>query len=264
LGKLKTLAMATLADGRIVLWEGGSLWVMQVPALPGAKQRTDFHAHHALQITLALEGEFELHLPNRSLREEAVMVAADANHAFEPRGLIALLFVDPESAAGRWLANTFPRHEPVAPLAPAQIHHIRASILELWRQPVATREQWRDLGQSLIRSLTGGAAAPPPDDRVQASLDWAEAHLDERLSVADVAEVVGLSIDRMSHLFVEQTGLAFRTYLLWLRMRRAVEAYAEGAALTAAAHEAGFADSAHFSRTFRRMFGVAAAELRLA
>ena len=38
---------------------------------------------------------------------------------------------------------------------------------------------------------------------------------------------------------------------------------AGGRSLTEAAHEAGFADSAHFSRTFRRMFGLPAAALRI-
>jgi AraC-like DNA-binding protein len=42
-----------------------------------------------------------------------------------------------------------------------------------------------------------------------------------------------------------------------------VEIYAAGASLTEAAHEAGFADSAHFSRTFRRTFGLPAASLRV-
>jgi len=63
------------------------------------------------------------------------------------------------------------------------------------------------------------------------------------------------------HLFVEQTGLPFRTYLLWRRLMRGLEAFASGASLTDAALGAGFSDSAHFSRTFRRMFGTAAAAL---
>ena len=36
---------------------------------------------------------------------------------------------------------------------------------------------------------------------------------------------------------------------------------ATGDSLTAAAHDAGFADSAHFSRTFLRMFGIPASVL---
>jgi hypothetical protein len=36
--------MTPLANGRIVLWQGGSLWIFHVPAAPGAQQMTDFHA----------------------------------------------------------------------------------------------------------------------------------------------------------------------------------------------------------------------------
>ena len=79
----------------------------------------------------------------------------------------------------------------------------------------------------------------------------------------DGAALVGLSPGRTRHLFVQQTGLPFRTYLLWLRLNRAVELYAGGASLTEAAHAAGFSDSAHLSRTFHRMFGIAAASLRV-
>jgi AraC-like DNA-binding protein len=42
-----------------------------------------------------------------------------------------------------------------------------------------------------------------------------------------------------------------------------VEAFAAGESLTTAAYRAGFADSAHLSRTFRRMYGMSAATLTL-
>ena len=51
-------------------------------------------------------------------------------------------------------------------------------------------------------------------------------------------------------------GLPLRRYVLWLRLRDVLLSLAEGASLTEAAHAAGFADSAHMSRTFRDMFGV--------
>jgi AraC-like DNA-binding protein len=255
--------MARLAHGRIVLWEGGGLWVFHVPALPQSRQRTDFHAHHAIQITLALDGEFQLYVGDEALGGPAVMVSADVSHAFEPKGLIALLFVDPESSAGRTLLRKRLAGREAIALAPDEAAALCTAIQDHARLD-ADDAQWRDQGQALIRALVGETEPPPADRRMEASLAWAEAHLDQGVGIADLARVIGLSPGRMSHLFVEQTGLPFRTYLLWLRMRRAVEAYARGASLTTAAYDAGFSDSAHFSRTFRRMFGVAAAELQLA
>jgi AraC family transcriptional regulator len=55
-----------------------------------------------------------------------------------------------------------------------------------------------------------------------------------------------------------ETGIRFRPYVLWLRLEIAVASYAAGNSLTEASYAGGFADSAHFSRTFKRMFGVAA------
>jgi len=92
---------------------------------------------------------------------------------------------------------------------------------------------------------------------------WAAARLDTPVSLADAATHVGLSSGRARHLFVEQTGLPFRTYLLWQRLTKAVELFSSGTSLTDAAHGAGFSDSSHLSRTFRRMFGIAADSLRV-
>ena len=256
--------MTPVAQGRIVLWQGGSLWIMDVPALPGAPERTDFHAHHAIQATFALDGVFDLHIADRSIPGPAAVVAADARHAFQPKGLIALLFVEPESRAGRAIYAAILGDHPIAAIPVALLEDYPARLSAAFRSAPRDDEVLRDLGRGLIDSLTGGLAPPPPDARVQTTIAWAAGQLDRQISAADAARNVGLSVDRMSHLFVEQTGLPFRTYLLWLRMTKAVEAIAAGVSLTEAAHEAGFADSAHFSRTFRRMFGVAAAALRLA
>ena len=48
--------MKVAGRGRIVIWEGASLWIMQVvPARESGATSTDFHAHHAIQVTMALE-----------------------------------------------------------------------------------------------------------------------------------------------------------------------------------------------------------------
>jgi AraC-like DNA-binding protein len=96
---------------------------------------------------------------------------------------------------------------------------------------------------------------------VRKIIDQATANLNQPLDLAAAAAGVYLSPSRLRHLFVEQTGLAFKTYVLWLRLVRALQVYSEGRNLTEASHAAGFADSAHFSRIFRRTFGLPATTL---
>ena len=82
-----------------------------------------------------------------------------------------------------------------------------------------------------------------------------------RMRLVHLSTAVALSPSRLSHLFREQVGLPIRRFLLWLRLREALSAVARGESLTTAAHAAGFSDAAHFTRTFRRMLGIAPSEL---
>ena len=96
------------------------------------------------------------------------------------------------------------------------------------------------------------------DSRIQRVLEWLAGAGEGEVTAAKAASVACLSESRFSHLFVEETGLPFRTFVLWRRLMQAVGRAAAGDSLTMAAHQAGFSDSAHFSRTFLRMFGVPA------
>ncbi|NKF52750.1 helix-turn-helix transcriptional regulator [Shewanella sp. WXL01] len=73
---------------------------------------------------------------------------------------------------------------------------------------------------------------------------------------SDVAKKLALSESRFLHLFSEELGIPWRPYLLWCRMICAVRAILKGASATDAAYMAGFSDSSHLSRSFRKMFGM--------
>jgi AraC-like DNA-binding protein len=64
-----------------------------------------------------------------------------------------------------------------------------------------------------------------------------------------------LSESRLQHLFRDQVGVPIRRYLLWHRYLTALSLLADGASVTRAAHAAGFAGSAHLTRTAVRMNG---------
>ena len=102
-----------------------------------------------------------------------------------------------------------------------------------------------------------------PDRRVLRAIRMLSDRIDDPPTLGEAAAAVGLSPGRFQHLFVAETGLPYRGYALWLRLGRAVDVFAAGGSLTDAAHDAGFADSAHLSRTFRRMFGLAPSSLHI-
>ncbi|MEO7240908.1 MAG: AraC family transcriptional regulator [Sphingomicrobium sp.] len=251
--------MSVVASGRIVIWQGASLWLFEIA---DDEADTAPHAHHAIQITLALDGTFEFIAAQGAVRGPAVAIAPDARHIFHSRGAAALLFIEPESAAGRALAERWFGEASLvaldwAPLAAA------ADDLRCALRSGAPDAALVAIGERIIQRFWAGAPGQPPDPRVNAMVDFAGANLDQPITIGAAADRVHLSRSRASHLFVEQTGLPFKTYVLWRRLGKAVERYSSGESLTEAAHAAGFADSAHLSRTFRRMFGLPAASLRI-
>ena len=255
--------MEVAGRGRILFWEGVSLWIMEaVPSRGTAYNSTDYHAHHAIQITLSLGGRFELRSGEHTLACDG-MVAPDAVHILEAAGLGALLFIDPESQAGRAIAGSAFGIMPLVPIQREMIADLVEQLRTVYVETAADEEALEHIGRQIVARLAGVSGAEPPDPRVQKIIDFVTARLDGPITLAAASRSAGLSPSRARHLFVEQTGLPFRTYLLWRRIMKAVGVFAGGGSLTDAAHEAGFADSAHFSRTFRRMFGLPAASLRI-
>jgi AraC-like DNA-binding protein len=75
-------------------------------------------------------------------------------------------------------------------------------------------------------------------------------------SAKSIASQLHLSESRFLHLFKENMQLPLRPYLLWRRLICAIKALESGQNATQAAHIAGFSDSAHLSRTFKKQFGI--------
>lgn len=214
-------------------------------------------------MTISLGGWFKLDTADVHVRGDAVAVAADAEHIFEAEGLMAFVFVDPESQAGRAISRRLFAAEALAKIPPDMLGDFRERIAAAYAAPVRNDTALVEQTRALLARLGADAASEEPDARIRKVIDWAAHQIEGPVGLSGAVTVSGLSASRLRHLFVEQTGLPFKTYLLWLRLTRAVEAYASGASLTHAAHQAGFSDSAHLSRTFRRMFGIPPASLRM-
>jgi AraC-like DNA-binding protein len=251
--------MAVIGRGRIVVWEGASLWLF---AGTTDHAETAPHAHHAIQITFALKGDFKLHSGTNVVTGPLAAVAPDVPHVYEAHGVAAHIFVEPDGAFGRalrkrWFDATNMRELPSGHLDARMSQLVSAFEERCGDQHII------ELGQSLLGELVAGVEQSAPEPRVAAMIQCIGENLDDPITLPLVSERAGLSPSRASHLFVQQTGLPIKTYVLWRRVARAVEMYGQGSNLTEAAHAAGFADSAHLSRAFRRMFGLPAATLQV-
>ncbi|WP_353719062.1 AraC family transcriptional regulator [Dyadobacter sp. 676] len=95
------------------------------------------------------------------------------------------------------------------------------------------------------------------DSRVSEVLLYIDRNLAKNIELAEVANLVHLSPHRFRHLFAEQIGMPFTQYIIWQRLRKSIYAVASGQmTLGNTVENFGFTDQAHFSNTFKKMFGV--------
>ena len=209
-------------------WQG-TLWLApDFAILHGAAGATDSHAHYAHQLMLSTGAPFTAEL-------DGIVHTA--------------------------------RHLLIDSLHPHAILSAPAPMLTIYAEP-------QRLGGAALLAAAGGADAPTPDGiaaalqaqprqvladaRLQRALDQVDALLSGKVSAAAVAGAAHLSLSQLERLFSAQLGLPVRRLVLWRRLRLAIRFILLGSTLTDAAHGAGFADAAHFSRTMRSLFGVRA------
>lgn len=215
------------------------------------------HRHHALQLALSLGEPLRLDAADGepALRAEGLIIDADQPHRLwgGAPGL-ALLFLEPESrVAGQLRAACGLLDRPVQAQPPSAALRQRLAQYGADDDFTALCDHWL---QELGLPATALAPTPAPDPRVVAVIERLRARPQRRHTAAVLGREVGLSPDRLMHLFRAATGLPLRRYALWLRLKLALSTALGGASLTEAAHAAGFSDSAHLSHSFRAHFGL--------
>ena len=165
---------------------------------------------------------------------------------------VLIMQVDPDGSAFRHFGGRFAA-APVIELAADERAAVLAGVpAGGWYGSAAV-----DFFRHAMAVLGRDAPRPRPrDPRVVSACRMLAGQLEKPPSLAALAAAVSLSVSRLQHLVKAELGLPLGHYLLWLRVRDTVRRAQQGSSLTDAALAAGFADSAHFSRTFRRMFGL--------
>lgn len=107
-----------------------------------------------------------------------------------------------------------------------------------------------------------GQASALPAWRLQRVVDYIEAHLDEDLSLADLAAVASYSVSHFKPLFKNAVGMPAHRFVMHRRVERARLLLTQGDLdITGIALATGFAHPSHMARCMRRMLGVSPSQL---
>ena len=251
--------MPSSLPNKLCLWRDGMLYL-------GDSFDPQMHRHHAVQCCIALDGE--LHVSWELVQGwqpcQAAVIGANVPHRIaNPDGSLCLLYLEKTSASYRSIVDyhcVTPgcniRREPLLLKAsmPQSLRKALRTAMSTELEPPAANK----LKQACMAFFHGQLADPHPlDPRIGQLLTHIHQRPGEVFTGEALADVASLSESRMQHLFKQQIGIPIRRYLLWARLRQVLELALTGNSLTTASHEAGFSDSAHFSRTFKAMFGIA-------
>jgi AraC-like DNA-binding protein len=207
-------------------WQG-ELWLgADFCLVAGTTGHARPHAHYAHQLLMAREGEVKALIDEQPQQAALLVIASNQRHAILDSDQRAVtLFAEP-------LAFELADLERLCRRVGPDLQLLASGLRELPRRQLDPR---LEKALQRIRTLDDGA-----------------------LPALALAEAASLSLSQLERLFSGTLGLSVRRLVLWQRLRQALRLAMAGDSLTSAAIAAGFADSAHFSRSVRSQFGIRA------
>lgn len=243
--------------GKVFLWQEQALFL-------GEAAGTSFHASPAIKIVIALDTEFKLQTTENGAWQnfKSAIIAPGQFHAIDGQNnRLALIILVPEAKAAQPLIPILSRKS--LSRIPVGVVQNFLPIFEEFEQMTVETVESEKICRRMFEKIRNGEEllSAEIDKRVSQGIEKLRTESENHVSVGEIAADVALSESRFSHLFSKEVGVSVRRYQLWLRLRDAIHLLANGNSLTETAHEAGFSDSSHLTRTFRQMLGIAPSAL---
>ncbi|MEM7730412.1 MAG: AraC family transcriptional regulator [Pseudomonadota bacterium] len=217
-----------------------------------------------------LHDSFVLHRPVGTMEFDGLNYGWECLVEMDPARLPFLASEAMEGEVRFGAPITIGRDPVLSQLATVSIDHLREADGpdRLFVEGLAISMTARAFG--LTDVMKGSIATRGTDDRIARAIDFAEAHLDEPLSIADLAAVAGMSPSWFRDCFRVATGMPVHAYVRERRLQRVRRLLTEAPRVPLAtrpsiqqvAHACGFADQSHLTRAFKRRFGVTPGETR--
>lgn len=251
---------------------------IQVFPQPGAYQMMDFH--RSIHLNLVLDGGMtgkvgtsSFHLNQYDLQMTAPWELHGDNLTEQNSRLLSIT-ADPDILLGN-LLDFRDRALSLFLLAPEERHRIlnTEKTRSLFRScgpslcsitgnnpEILKLRRWLGIQSLLVELLNCIPAGDLPETAfpLYQKLAGAFELLKENrpVNIQEAAAACSLSVSRFSHLFRQVCRISFAGYEMRNRLNRAAILLRQGLSVKTAAEQEGFYDASHFSKHFRRQFGV--------
>jgi len=229
------------------LWNG-------VSAIFFSNCLTNVHSHNTMQILVDIDARFKCRVGDGPwLTCKNLIIRENIPHQLDTNGSVQLIiYLDTETTAAKAIKTRYPGDaaqpdlDLFSVISPDQLQQ---SLLKPDPQSLLT------IVSSILRTLSG-EPQKNTDPRIRQIEKAIETGRPDELNTATLAAKVHLSESRLRALFKEQTGVSLHKYILWGRIRYAINRIMTGSPINDAAWEAGFTDNSHFHKMLVTMFGI--------
>src|SRR5882757_9064173 len=225
----------------------------------------DIHYHKCYQIVISLHTPFNCTIgKNKYQHLRGFLINQDITHSCEAENTDVLVyFIDAESYMGWQFREILDRNAFMA-IDTILTEEELAELIQQYGR-ASSVEELRQMAGELLEKIVLSRGTPKNrvlDNRIIKIVDYIETHLDAPLALQDISHYIFLSPERIRHLFAQEIGIPFSQYVLWKRIKIVMtQVLKDKVPIVNSVIQNGFTDQAHFTRLFKRTFGVSAKRL---
>lgn len=214
------------------------------------------HKHYAIQLSVPLNSSIRFVI-NDELTEvtKPLLIGPNVQHQLQCEEDHLIILFNPVSTVGHYWNNLINELYFEIESKPVQ------SLQQIGKQFLNGELSQKEVAQQMISIILKydchcASFIHSSDERIDKAITYLKKNHQRVIPIDEVSQVCFLSPSRFLHLFKETTGISYRRAQLWTKLLKALPLLPTQP-ITKVAHEVGFADSAHFSRTFKENFGFA-------
>jgi AraC-like DNA-binding protein len=260
----------------LVSWEHGPVTVERYHCQPGEARAVDRHYHEAVQIAISSTAlaAYRVGGATHRVRPDALSVigSGEVHETYElesiPEPVVYWITYLSPSAMSEIASDALTRGRTEVSLSATLLEDRR--LLTLFTRFHASLAQ----GTTLERELRLLAAVQDlvvrfsrergalrhfarSKQAVQRTCDYLRDNVRRNVSLAELAQVAGMSASHLCALFLRELGMPPHEFQLQVRVDAAKALLVGGSSLSDVAWETGFSHQSHFGRHFKRLVGVA-------